>query len=38
MRRIRSDFTYDVEATNVSSPPGEAFAARRGVCQDFAHI
>jgi transglutaminase-like putative cysteine protease len=38
MSRIRSDFTYDVEATNVSTPPGEAFAARRGVCQDFAHI
>jgi transglutaminase-like putative cysteine protease len=38
MNRIRSDFVYDVEATNVSTPPGEAFAARRGVCQDFTHI
>ncbi len=36
--RIHSDFTYDAEATNVSTLPGEAFAARRGVCQDFAHI
>ena len=32
------DFTYDPEATDVSTPPAQAFAARRGVCQDFAHI
>jgi transglutaminase-like putative cysteine protease len=38
MTRMRWDFTYDAEATSVSTPPGEAFAARRGVCQDFTHI
>jgi transglutaminase-like putative cysteine protease len=37
-RRIRADFIYDPEATKVSTPPAEAFARRRGVCQDFAHI
>lgn len=38
MRRIRSDFTYDPDATEVSTPLAEAFANRHGVCQDFAHI
>jgi transglutaminase-like putative cysteine protease len=38
MRRMRADFIYDAKATEVSTPVAEAFAARRGVCQDFAHI
>lgn len=38
MARIRKDFTYDPEATEVSTPIREAFANRHGVCQDFAHI
>jgi len=38
MTRIRADFTYDADATNVRTLPGEAFAVRRGVCQDFTHI
>lgn len=38
MGRIRRDFTYDPDATEVSTPLAEAFAARHGVCQDFAHI
>jgi len=38
MGRMRRDFTYDAEATDVSTAPLEAFEARRGVCQDFAHI
>jgi transglutaminase-like putative cysteine protease len=38
MGRMRRDFTYDAEATDVSTKPLEAFEARRGVCQDFAHI
>jgi len=38
MARIRGDFTYDPEATEVTTPLAEAFAARHGVCQDFAHI
>jgi transglutaminase-like putative cysteine protease len=37
-RRIRSDFVYDPEATDVSTPAAEAFNRRRGVCQDFANI
>jgi transglutaminase-like putative cysteine protease len=38
MQRIKADFTYDPKATAVSTPLIEAFEARRGVCQDFAHI
>jgi transglutaminase-like putative cysteine protease len=38
MRRMYRDFTYDPEATNVSTPASEAFQRRHGVCQDFAHI
>ncbi len=36
--RIRADFVYDPDATEVSTPAQEAFDRRRGVCQDFAHI
>ena len=36
--RIKADFAYDPKATKVSTPAIEAFAARHGVCQDFAHI
>ena len=35
---IHRDFTYDPKATDVGTKPGEAFALRKGVCQDFAHI
>ncbi|CAN7304595.1 transglutaminase family protein [Bosea sp. LjRoot90] len=38
MARIRKEFRYDPEATEVATPIREAFAARHGVCQDFAHI
>ncbi len=38
MRRIKADFAYDPEATDVATPLGEAFRRRGGVCQDFAHI
>lgn len=38
MGRIRTDFTYDPDATEVSTPLAEAFENRHGVCQDFAHI
>jgi len=37
-RRIKAEFAYDPEATLVSTPAIEAFEARHGVCQDFAHI
>jgi len=38
MGRMRRDFTYDADATDVRTAPLAAFEARRGVCQDFAHI
>jgi transglutaminase-like putative cysteine protease len=38
MGRMRRDFTYDAEATDVRTAPLDAFKVRRGVCQDFAHI
>lgn len=38
MNRLHAEFTYDPRATEVSTPPLEAFTMRRGVCQDFAHI
>ncbi len=37
-RRIQAGFTYDPDATEVDTPVADAFAARHGVCQDFAHI
>ena len=38
MTRIHKDFTYDPEATTVSTAALDAFTARHGVCQDFAHV
>jgi len=35
---IHRDFTYDPRATDVETKPAEAFALRKGVCQDFAHV
>ena len=35
---IRRDFVYDPKSTEISTPAADAFAARSGVCQDFAHI
>lgn len=37
-RRIQREFAFDPAATLVDTPPHEAFAKRRGVCQDFAQI
>ena len=37
-KRIKADFVYDSEATEVTTAPEEAFAAKRGVCQDFAQV
>ncbi|MGD0642331.1 MAG: transglutaminase family protein [Roseiarcus sp.] len=37
-RRIHADFIYDAKATEVTTSPAEAFAHRRGVCQDFTHV
>ena len=38
MRRIKTDFVYEIGATTASTTPPVSFALRRGVCQDFAHI
>jgi transglutaminase-like putative cysteine protease len=38
MQRIKDDFIYDPGATTVTTTPSAAFSARRGVCQDFAHV
>jgi transglutaminase-like putative cysteine protease len=36
--RIHADFSYDPSATDISTPVLEVLHARRGVCQDFAHV
>jgi transglutaminase-like putative cysteine protease len=38
MHKMHRDFSYEPGTTNISTSAIEAFAARRGVCQDFAHI
>jgi transglutaminase-like putative cysteine protease len=38
IHRIHQDFTYDATATEISTPVAQVLAARRGVCQDFAHV
>ena len=38
MTRIKTEFIYDPMATNAQTSAFEAFAKRRGVCQDFAHV
>ncbi len=37
-RRIHRGFAYRPGATSVMTPVSEVFAARAGVCQDFAHL
>jgi transglutaminase-like putative cysteine protease len=37
-RRIQDEFHYDADATEADTPVADAFAMRRGVCQDFTHI
>jgi transglutaminase-like putative cysteine protease len=36
--RIHTDFAYEPGATDVGTSVDEALAARKGVCQDFAHL
>ena len=38
MHRIHNDFEYVPGFTTVTTPLGELFRYRRGVCQDFAHF
>ncbi len=37
-RRLRSEFTFTLDATTVATTAAEAYALRRGVCQDIAHV
>ncbi|MBP0617201.1 transglutaminase family protein [Jiella mangrovi] len=37
-KRIREEFAYDPAATSVGTSVAEAFAQKRGVCQDFSHV
>ncbi len=36
--RIYRDFEYAPGVTDADTPPAEAFATAKGVCQDFAHV
>jgi transglutaminase-like putative cysteine protease len=38
MHRLHTEFAYDSQSTEVDTPLAQALAARRGVCQDFAHL
>jgi len=38
MAAVHSGFAYRTGATDARTPPEQAFVAREGVCQDFAHI
>ncbi|HZL95308.1 MAG TPA: transglutaminase family protein [Vicinamibacterales bacterium] len=36
--RVHADFTFDTEATTVTTSLSEVFRLRRGVCQDFTRF
>ncbi|MFC3440251.1 transglutaminase domain-containing protein [Sphingobium rhizovicinum] len=36
--RIQAEFAYQPGVTDAGTPVADAFAARHGVCQDFAHV
>jgi transglutaminase-like putative cysteine protease len=38
MHKVYREFKYAPGSTNIRTSAAEAFKARRGVCQDFAHI
>lgn len=35
---LHAEMRFDPDATDATTAPGEAFANRHGVCQDFSHI
>lgn len=37
-RAVHAEMRFDPDATDVATPPSEAFAKRHGVCQDFSHV
>jgi transglutaminase-like putative cysteine protease len=38
LTRLQQDITFDPDPTHAHTTAAEAFALKRGVCQDFAHI
>ena len=38
MRELEAEMTFDVDPTSTGTSASEAFALKRGVCQDYAHI
>jgi transglutaminase-like putative cysteine protease len=38
LERLHNDMSYDTVPTQVSTPAAEAFALKRGVCQDLTHV
>ena len=38
LNRIHNEMTFDVDPTHVATTAAEAFALKRGVCQDLTHI
>jgi transglutaminase-like putative cysteine protease len=38
LERVRDEVSYDTDPTHVGTTAAEAFALRRGVCQDLTHI
>ncbi len=38
MHALHADFRYESLSTDIDTPLARAFAQRRGVCQDFAHL
>ncbi len=38
MHQLHADFRYESHSTDIDTPLLRAFAQRRGVCQDFAHL
>lgn len=37
-RALHTEMRFDAGATDVDTPPAQAFANRHGVCQDFSHV
>ena len=37
-RRLRAEFTFELDSTSVFTTAAEAYGLRHGVCQDFAHV
>ncbi|MEA2928280.1 MAG: hypothetical protein QOG38_708, partial [Hyphomicrobiales bacterium] len=38
LARVHRDVTYDTDPTNTGTTAAEAFALKRGVCQDLTHV